>query len=196
MLTQKDLIRNLRLTDDPTIILFPYTYGRADNRTVAFVKQLMEMGENTVWANVKGCTIAYGILFSGYWNRGGDLMILEHDVLPTLRMVREMATCPHEVCVQAYRLHPPNYGYPKSMLCFEDSITGKMASELHQDFTSYSGFAFIRFKASVQKKVSAIRCQWYGVDTLWCSQARKILGENFIHIHRPEMPHFHGVEVL
>lgn len=186
----RQFICDLHLSIDPTLVLFPFVHGVADVRTVTFVKQLMEMGETVIWGNVKGCLIGYGLLFSGYWNRGGDLIVIEHDVLPTLRMVYEMATCPHEVCMQLYKLHPESTKLPKSVYCVEG-----LPTQFNGDFTSGGGFGFIRFKASVQKKVGAVTCHYSGLDTRWMEKAVKVLGANFVHVHYPEMPHFHGCEV-
>lgn len=122
-------------------------------------------------------------------------MIIEHDVLPTLRMVYEMSRCPHEVCVQLYKIHPASTNLPKSVYCVYDDDAKKLYDGLPPEFVSGAGFGFIRFKASVQKKVKATMCQYYAIDTLWMQQAAEILGKNFVHIHRPEMLHFHGCEV-
>lgn len=39
------------------------------------------------------------------WRAPGDLVLLEHDMVPTLDMLVGMETCEHPLCAQKYRLH-------------------------------------------------------------------------------------------
>jgi hypothetical protein len=195
-----DLIADLRLTIEPTLILFPFTQARADVRTIAFVKRLMEMGERVLWLNVESCPkIGYGLCFSSYWhnaNRDGqDLIIIEHDVLPSLRMLWEMSLCPHPVCAQSYYIHPASTKLEGSVYCqcakkdFGDRwIRDKPFSE----WVTFSGFGFIRFRHALLSKVQPSIGNYQGLDFRFCIKAAETLGDDFIHVHRPEMEHFHG----
>lgn len=192
---------DLRLTIEPTLILFPFT-EKADVRTIAFVKNLMEMNERIVWANVSTCPkIGYGLCFNSYYENckrdGSDLIIIEHDVLPTLRMLWEMSLCDHEVCAQSYQIHPASTHLEESVYCQcakKDYGERWIRNKPFSEFVTFSGFGFIRIRNSLMRKVRASIGNYQGLDFRFCNEVEKVLGADFIHVHKPDMVHFHGLD--
>ena len=94
------------------ILLHPYSvepaYAARQRDTwdlLAFAEpELRERGWSVVHLAC-GPDSAYEATLRGLWSVPRDIVILEHDMVPTLDMLLAMQNCGHALCAQAYRLH-------------------------------------------------------------------------------------------
>ena len=77
---------------------------------------------------------AYEAGLRRWWGRR-DLIVLEHDLDPTLRMLEDLAVCPEPVCAQAYTLRYPPEAHAQFIamegLLAQCSAERRTAVELH-----------------------------------------------------------------
>jgi hypothetical protein len=181
-----------------TTVLFPFVQGRIDPRTLTFIHSLYIKGVHVVWADVGKCHIAYGLYLAGLWGKD-DLIVIEHDVGVTSEMFEDMLNCPYPfVCAQRYQVHPASTYSEKSFSCQFNVVEGHgvpLPKNSGMPFCDHSGFGFIKFTKAIQLLVPMVYGDWKNIDIRWCRKARSLLGSKLIHVHYPEMKHYHGGEV-
>lgn len=87
------------------ILLHPYTPGFNDAGQSGcrefFQQHESELMNWTVMHCLCDDPYAYERYLLSVW--GQDLIIVEHDIVPTVEMLISLAECPHPLCVQAYK---------------------------------------------------------------------------------------------
>jgi hypothetical protein len=92
-------------------IVVPFVRDELDSRTVA---ALEPYGSRVEYVDVGGDIGAYWSLFSEMWRRGGDWILVEHDIEVTPRVtIERFDSCPEPWCTSPYwwQWQP---GYPES----------------------------------------------------------------------------------
>ena len=79
------------------IVVVPYTrrpaWGWRESRGVPWPVH---------YVDVSGGEDAYWRLLASLWSRGGDFLVVEHDVVPTVEALRDLVDCPKRWCAQPY----------------------------------------------------------------------------------------------
>lgn len=81
-------------------ILLPYTPDRINQRTSDWAQARGDV----VRVNVAGGDDRYYNLLAGYWTNPGDLLVVEHDMLPAEGCVEEMLACRWGWCSAPYEI--------------------------------------------------------------------------------------------
>jgi len=81
-------------------VLLPYTPDRIEHRTAEWA---YERGD-VLAVNVAGSPTAYYELLAAHWREPGDLLIVEHDMLPADGCVDEMLKCRWGWCTATYTI--------------------------------------------------------------------------------------------
>ena len=119
-----------------------------------------------------------------------DLLIWEHDIVPTLTMLEALADCPHPVCAQAYLLHPASSGKATPVYAHRRTLTRFI--EEGETQAAFVGFGLTRISLAVQKRIpSGLFAQnWWGdLDTRFSIKLMEL--ELPACIHWPAATHNH-----
>ncbi len=126
---------------------------------------------------------------------GNDLLIVEHDNVPTPHMVNELETCPHPICVQDY-----NYsdGLSVHRLVLENRAIDRIVGD---EWCDLYGFGVVRFK------LGFLQAHSWSIDDIGYQSALEGLSldsrfsywtykQGFkAHVHYPTSKHNHGRQV-
>lgn len=180
-----------------TVLFFPFTTAGAKVETLTFIKHMHDLKDpkiKVVWANFDHCAIGYGLYLEAIWGKD-DIVILEHDLVPTLEMLNALIACKHPfICGQYYLIHPVSTHLEKSGACQYnyDRNLNPVSMEGKPDFCDATGFGFTKIPLRVQLKVPMTLGTWIALDSRFMTKAYKVLGANMVHIHYPEVKHLHG----
>ncbi len=86
------------------------------------------------------------------WTGERDLIILEQDLVPTMKMIESLATCSHFACAQAYKI---NYGPHRDFVHRTDRDTTSRLIREGDEWAHIAGLGLTRFSAQLQREVPA-----------------------------------------
>jgi hypothetical protein len=133
-----------------------------------------------------------------YWGTD-DLITVEGDNVPELKLLEEMLNCKEPWCVSPYYQHYTNMNGNKIKVTYYDD-NGKKRVEKTQGFKVVSGLGFTKISKEIQDKVSFDI--WYGKgpkDAEWMnldariSMSIKGIMHIFPHMHK-ETKHHHKLD--
>lgn len=122
-----------------------------------------------------------------------DLLIIEHDNVPTAAMVQALDACQEPICVQDYRYSD---GLSVHRLVIENRAVDRIVGE---DWTDLYGFGVVRFKLSFIRKhlIPAIgnqsKDEGPSLDSRFSTWTRS-LGVQ-AHVHYPTSKHNHSSDI-
>ena len=119
-----------------------------------------------------------------------DLLIWEHDIIPTLTMLEDLAACPWPVCAQAYKLYPATTVLPAP--AYAHRRTACEFINEGDEFCNLVGFGLTKISLDVQNKIDPNIFDvntWRSLDTVF---SLKMLSLGIrAHVHWPEVRHNH-----
>jgi len=146
-------------------------------------------------------TSDYEDKFRELWGKD-DLIIWEHDIVPTMEAIIRLAECEYDLCVNDYpfwRLgYQPIYGKP-APLKYRSSCRNVAEDGSRQDsvdeWADYVGFGLTKInrKFQVEHELGMVHeDRWDNLDTRFCRWTYS-LGYRW-HVHRPMVKHNHYPE--
>lgn len=96
------------------------------------------------------------------WDMPDDVLIIEQDNMPSIRLIEQIRKCPHENCVGVYRLCPSHTKLPDAPFCLAKKIMrdGKiyrwLIDQMHpgkEVFTDCGGFGTCKISKNTRKRI-------------------------------------------
>jgi hypothetical protein len=134
-----------------------------------------------------------------WWAYPEDIIVMEHDVVPTMPMLFSMLNCTRPACTQTYRLYKASTNldrevYGHRILTFKDDLRFCEIGE-KIEFADAASLCFTKFSAGFRAKLdreAIFRDKTTDLVNLdhKISLAAIAAGLKF-HVHTPEMKHNH-----
>ena len=182
----------------PTLLLHPWSaLGGASEATWAALEPIRRWGPLPVLDAPCLRDTDYAEALASVWDLGWDLLVVEHDLVPTLDCVRRLATCSGPVCAQAYPLHPQTTRLPRSVWSPKvwDGHRYLWVEALAERADAF-GLGCTVLRGQFQRAVPASlwrRQPWWQLDTVLSGLARERRLQ--AHVHWPSISHLHGEPV-
>ena len=183
------------------LILFPYSphYVRIEKS----INHLHEIWKKlNVRLMTKCCTgpTDYEDTVKALWNDPGDLIIWEHDMYPSLKMVQRLISCEQEICCQQCHIRPtPEEEYPyahrvREFHAFNDTAgyTTERWATAFDTFCDLWGLGLTKLSKTARMCMRPTHWQpgqWFNLDGR-ISHAYYLKGLR-AHIHYPPCQHDH-----
>ena len=179
----------------PTVLLHPWaTSGGARAETWAALDPIRRWGPVVVVDAPCILPTDYGDALAAVWGRGWDVLVVEHDVIPTLDAVHQLLTCTGPVCAAAYPLHPLTTRLDGSVWS-PKSWDGHHYQwvESGADHADTFGLGCTLIRGRLQQLLPADQWRgqpWIMLDTV-LSELTRARGVP-VHVHWPSVRHLHG----
>ena len=161
----------------PPRVAVPYTSGKLRAETADAVAsfdvrvQLLKLSERDPYA--------YGNWLAANWNTGGDLIVVEHDMVPTWMQARRMLTCEADWCGHPYHVGEGRYTTGLGFCKFSHNLQRRrpLAGERAARSTSTRG-GLVPWQG-LNESIERVLTRW---------------GER-MHVHEGAIEHLHYPEV-
>lgn len=131
-------------------------------------------------------SLDYALAIRENWQTPGDLIIIEHDMAPTLKMIDELVRCPEPQCAQAYWLSGVSTGRREPVLAaYATSLENTIA--YGDRYARRVGIGLVKIAKSSRILLPAL-VGWEGV----CTAVNDSVRFERWHIHYPACVHYHG----
>ena len=127
------------------------------------------------------------------WGQGQQLLVLEHDLVPTPWALAGLLGCRAPICAQAYRAYPPTTGrvapvYAHCQFDGHSMLPVEEGQEYADDFAL--GFTMLRRPFQGQTAVQRWGAStWQNLSVVLSQEARRV-GMR-AHLHWPAVEHLH-----
>lgn len=132
-----------------------------------------------------------------YWGRD-DLLVIEHDIVPTLGAVKQMETCPSMLCANDYPFHridASQQPYTRSscrVVVYEGDHEHEHRIDTETAWADFVGLGFTRFRKPFMKAIKPgwKSGTWIDLDTRISHWTHEEIHTKW-HVHRPALMHNH-----
>lgn len=136
----------------------------------------------------------FRMLWVACWLAERPIILIEHDILPTIAGLREIAACPHLLCAYAYRLYSTTTNLPGEVWVHrhaEGDVRACRWGDYGEEWASFAGFGLVKFSALLREKYPPgwRDGPWWDLDTRFFSYMHA-QGQR-VHMHWPEVVHNH-----
>lgn len=138
----------------------------------------------------------YSLGLRAAWTHPGDLIILEHDMAPTVAQMDELVACPHPLCAFAYWIVLAQVGHRPMLSACVGPMGTLIGNQLNPRIlygTNHAGYSAIgccKLDQATRSQMAEIPpCYWSEVE-MYVNRAVQVAGE--WHIHYPVVNHHHG----
>ena len=184
------------------IVLFPHT--NPSPKTIKFIEQLEDHTAATVYRVFTGnWERSYEHALKNLWKAPDDLLIIEHDIIPTMQHLNSFVDCAFRVCAAPYEVINPNrdaFGN-KNFVHAQFHMSGRREIhfreiEVGDSFCDMTGFGCTYFRAPRvgidwnQLWPHGMKPSWKNLDGVVMNQVRRH-GNVRVHLHWPEVDHDH-----
>lgn len=121
------------------------------------------------------------------WSHPGDLLIVEHDLAPTIADVARIELCLHPRCAGAYWMSSVTTGRLRPSTSALNRLPSQDFVPPGTPWADLTGIGFARIKESARRR-APVRAEWGWV----CEAVNNAVGGPW-HIHWPTIPHHHGL---
>lgn len=101
----------------------------------------------------------------GWESSAENLVIIEHDIFPTLNQLLEILDCPQPLCNCVYWSGPKHTGLEKPVIPHRMYIPGpfiELSNDI--DFVRYSGLGFVKIKRFLRENNKVPIVHWQNLD--------------------------------
>ena|SRR5579863_5108194 len=149
--------------------------------------------------NLKVVSERWDVALRRLWDYEGDIIVMEHDVVPTVDMAREMLACPSIWCTQLYRLYHASTNlhfevYGNRYLNDRGEFYFKLADKPYDEYSDAASLCFTKFTHEFRKKIDP---KFFTDPTLDLVNLDHKISLKAVelgikcHVHTPEMKHNH-----
>lgn len=173
------------------MIFYPYADVRRNERA-ASVRAVVGLAENRCIVRPHWCyeDVDYALGLRSVWNDPDDLVIIEHDIVPSPTQVNELLECNNSLCCFAYYLAPHFTGNIKPI--FAQSNDG-VAIEKGDSYCLSSGLGFVKIAPFIRERTELPPIEgWVHFDMAVNRTIRKAFKDISWHVHWPPVRHEHG----
>jgi hypothetical protein len=124
------------------------------------------------------------------WGLPGDLIIVEHDLAPTVADVERLELCLHPRCAGTYWMSSITTGYRVAKTSALNTQPRQDFVEPGCKFADMTGIGFVRIHPE-QRRTPIKRVVWGDV----CGEVNRVVGGPW-HLHWPTIKHYHGMMEL
>lgn len=140
--------------------------------------------------NIQCCehSLDYALALRENWHTPGDLIIIEHDMAPTMAMLDALVRCPEPQCAQAYWLSGVSTGLRQPVLAaygtsLDDTI------DYGDPYARRVGIGLVK----IAKESRILLPPLVGWEAV-CTAVNESVRYNRWHIHYPACMHYHGFQ--
>ena len=123
------------------------------------------------------------------WSSNHDLICVEHDVEFSDDLVKELLSCPHDLCAFPYRVMP--FGWPGKTW---GASYGSLWVEEGQPYASFSSIGFVKITAEARAGTSLAKVPWDKVEG--SVHEALTLRRRLWHLHWPAIEHYHDYDAV
>ena len=127
-----------------------------------------------------------------------DLLVIEHDIVPTLQAILQIEYCKYPICANDYPFHRIDASqkpYTRSscrVVIYDNKVGHEHRIDSTDDWADFVGLGFTRFRKKFMKKNKPgwKDGTWIDLDTRISHWTHEIVNMQW-HIHRPPLMHNH-----